>query len=339
MLYQHLSIDGDVHDFTEEDDGDAVLFWMETLLPIPGETVVADGVPISFYSERGWVPADVFDGDALRVCRLEVRANDILDEAIETYFHKDGRKLAAECILYSGGDDSTVLAHLFRHRADHAVHINTGIGIEETREFVRTTCRLWGLPLIEESGESYRDLVLAHGFPGPAHHWKMYQRLKERGLRKVRRQLVKNPRRERVLFIAGRRRDESSRRNAVPFHEREGSTVWVSPLAEWTKADLNAYRRVHPDVPRNPVSANLHMSGECLCGAFAKPDELDQIGFFYPNVAAEIRALEGAVRAAGHPEARCQWGWGADLKVKRAEAAARLGPLCHQCTLFDMEES
>lgn len=269
--------------------------------------------------------------------RMIADAYRILAEAIEEHITKHGKRLAGVVVLYSGGNDSTVLAHLVRRDVDYAAHINTGIGIEETRQFVRDTCAAWDLPLIEEHGESYRDLVIAHGFPGPAHHFKMYQRLKERGLRKVRKRLVKHPYRERVLFIAGRRRDESERRKAVPEHERTGSIVWASPLANWTDQDMALYRKYVPNVPRNPVSDHLHMSGECLCGAFAKPNELEEIRFFYPNVAAEIEALQDEVREAGHPEERARWGWGA-YRARKAKKQAKAGPLCTSCTLWTDEE-
>lgn len=263
-----------------------------------------------------------------RVRGLIRQSHDIIDEAIETHFVKEKRDLAGTVILYSGGNDSTTLAHLFRHTADYAAHCNTGIGIEQTRQFVRDTCAAWSLPLIEvHPPVPYEQLVIEQGFPGPGHHFKMYQRLKERGLREVRRQLVRNPRRERVLFLAGRRRDESKRRMAIPESDRDGSVVFASPLAHWTKADLNTYRRMHPDIPRNAVSDTLHMSGECLCGAFAHHGELEEIRFWFPEVAEHIEELQEKVRAAGHPEQRCRWGWGGES----GEKPSKSGPLCTSC--------
>lgn len=245
--------------------------------------------------------------------------------------------LAAIAVLYSGGNDSTVLAHLFRDMATHAIHANTGIGIEATHQFVRDTCAGWGLPLIEKRPPvSYRDLVIEQGFPGPAQHFKMYQRLKERCLDAAKNDVVDRKYGERVIFLAGRRAAESERRSMrtgtgeMKAVELDGSTVWVSPLLHWTALDLNTYRRRFPDCPRNEVTAHLHMSGECLCGAFAKPNELNEIGFFYPAVKAEINALEAEVGAAGNvPAERCHWGWGAT----RDRSGAKSGPLCSSCTL------
>lgn len=298
---------------------------------------------------------DAYDGDPLRpdtatvtpvevIAKLDAisrqrRVKWLIDQAVEifeagTAKHQGDREIAATCVLFSGGNDSTTLAHIFRNKVDYAVHANTGIGIEQTRKFVRDWCQMWGLPLIEKHpppGCTYRELVIDKGFPGPAMHWKMYTRLKERCLEQVRNELVKNPRKERVVFVAGRRREESERRDDIPLHERKGSVIWTSPLAMWTKMDIATYRRVW-DVPSNEVSDLIHMSGECLCGAFAKPGELDEIGYWFPQVVEDIRALESEVRAAGHPEPICRWGHGEGRKD------SRVGMLCTSCQLFDVAD-
>lgn len=263
-----------------------------------------------------------------RVHHLINQAHDIVDSAWEM---ADGRMKAAWCVLFSGGNDSTVLAHLMRGSVDYAVHANTTIGIEETRQFVRDTCAGWGMELIERTApQSYRDLVLERGFPGPGMHYKMYQRLKERALDQVRSELITNNRRERVLFIAGRRRSESKRRQTIPLYEVDGSAIWCSPLAMWTKLDLNTYRLMQGDVPVNEVSEKLHMSGECLCGAFAHPGELEELRFWYPDVAAEIDQLQADVKAAGHGEPFCTWGHG------QGKPSVSTGKLCTSCTQLDL---
>lgn len=294
----------------------------------------------------------VRSAEAQRIATLEAEAHALLDQAIEREVSSSRHLVAGIVLLFSGGNDSTTLAHLFRNRATHAAHANTGIGIEQTRQYVRDTCASagWRLPLMERHprpGETYEDLVLGRvraknprtrpdgrpypgGFPGPAMHFFVYQRLKERALEQVRRELVDNPRRHRVIFLAGRRADESGRRKGLALKdpiERRGSTVWVSPLVSWTKADLNAYRRIHPDVPENEVSGLLHMSGECLCGAFAHPGELDEIEYWFPKDAAGIRKLEKqALEAEVAPPERCRWGWGAGK-----ETPSKVGALCSSC--------
>lgn len=265
------------------------------------------------------------------------QAHDILDEAWYRHVDRKGKELCGVVVLFSGGNDSTILAHLMRERATHFAHANTTIGIEATRQFVREVSKAWGVPLIEKTAtgpDTYRALVLDQGFPGPGHHYKMFQRLKERQLRKVRAELIDNGRRQRVIFVAGRRKEESARRTSrwlkgeLVEHERDGAVVWCSPLLHWTTDDMREYRERF-DVPRNEVSDMIHMSGECLCGAFASKGERNEIGFFYPEWLAEIEALEADVRAAGHPEPRCVWGWGAE-HVK-AGKRYKTGRLCDSC--------
>ena len=255
-------------------------------------------------------------------------AHALVDRAIDRYVLREGKELAGVVVMFSGGNDSTALMHMMRHRATHAGHCNTTIGIEDTRQFVRKSCAEWEVPLMEVyPPQTYRDLVIERGFPGPANHWKMYQRLKERGFRQIRKALVQNDRSRRIVFVAGRRRDESKRRTNIPQMERVGSTVWVSPLFDWTDEDMRLYRRTR-DVPRNQVPDMIHMSGECLCGAFAAQGELEELRFFYPEVHREIRALEAEVVDAGHPEPLCRWGWGGDYETLKD---FRAGRLCSSC--------
>jgi 3'-phosphoadenosine 5'-phosphosulfate sulfotransferase (PAPS reductase)/FAD synthetase len=271
-----------------------------------------------------------------RLDDLIAEAKGLLAEAIATHITDEGKQVAAVVLLFSGGNDSTVLAHLLRKRATHAAHANTTIGIEQTRQFVRDTCAAWGLPLIERTPpnerDHYRSLVLAQGFPGPAMHFKMFQRLKERALRQVVRELNPTPRSRRVVFVAGRRRTESERRASVPEMERRDSVVWVSPLVNWTKADLNTYR-LHYDVPVNVVSDKIHMSGECLCGSFAAPGERDEITYWFPLAFAEVTELEVLIADRDDiPEHRKAWGWGADPALKALDGpASKPGALCSSC--------
>lgn len=258
----------------------------------------------------------------------------IMQEAIDT--HLEGRELVARVVLFSGGNDSTTLLHLARFgfpeplRATHAGHANTTIGVERTRQFVRDTSAAWELPLVEKTPpKSFLEVVTEAGQFGPGQHFKAYQRLKERGLRAIRKELITSGRKQRLLFIAGRRRAESARRAAIVEHEREDSVIWVSPLANWTAADMAAYRTAH-DVPRNPIAEALGMSGECLCGAFAEPGEFDRIAAVDPDAAALILASEQACRDAGIPEQRCQWGWGAYRSDPDAQPA-KVGRLCSSC--------
>lgn len=260
--------------------------------------------------------------------QLVDRAAAMIDDAIQEH------NPIKVYVLVSGGNDSTVAAHLatqFGPRVDGIVHINTGIGVEQTREYVRWFAQWLELPLIEKSGpRSYEDLVMEYGFPGPGAHRYMYSWLKERPLREVRRE-AQGGQNRRVMFITGVRLSESQRRMGhVEFVQRDGNVVWVAPIRDFDQKDLWAYRQKH-QLPNNEVVATLHMSGECLCGAFAKPKELDWISIWYPEVAERIRALEEKVHKAGLRSAH--WGPLSSKKIREAP-----GPLCSDCVYNGADE-
>lgn len=234
-------------------------------------------------------------------------------------------------VLVSGGNDSTVvadIAHKYGPRVDAVVHINTGIGVEQTREFVREFSANWlELPLIEKfAPKTYEDLVLEYGFPGPAAHRYMYSWLKERSLREVRRE-AQSGRRGRVMFITGVRHAESNRRMGhVEPVQRDGNTVWVAPILDFTHKDMWDYRE-RENMPTNEVVAILHMSGECLCGAFSKPGEFEWIKMWFPEVADRIEKLQILAKRRGVVSDK--WGPQSSKKIKQAREAA--GILCSDC--------
>ena len=309
--------------------------------------------------ERDYITAKA--GAAYDLLEKAIRSE--VTEAVNAKGRPDPKELAGVVVLFSGGNDSTTLAHMFRNRATHAGHANTGVGIEQTREYVRNVCASWELPLLEYSprpGESYEDLVLGRcvartgpnkgtlrwpgGFPGPGAHFMMFQLLKERAIETMRNEVVGNPRKRRVIFLAGRRADESARRSGLELKgpvERRGSAVYVSPLLDWTKADLNMYRRVHSDVPVNEVSDLLHMSGECLCGAFAHQGELDEIRDWYPEAAEYLDDLGQRALTAGMDPDHCTWGWGWDELLKKALKGKmpKTGLACDSCASRVLEAS
>lgn len=265
-----------------------------------------------------------------RVSLLVQESMKILDTTIHHFVTNEGKTLAGVVGLFSGGNDSTVMCYLMRDRLTHLGHANTTIGIEQTRNFVRQTALSWGIELLEfeppRESDHYKALVLESGFPGPGHHFKMYQRLKERGLREMRKALVTN-KKQRVVFIAGRRRDESRRRSNIVEMNRTGSTVWCSPMVNWTKMDLNTFRLMH-QVPVNEVTDLLHMSGECLCGAFAHAGELDEIAMWFPDVVEIISSLQSEIADRSDiPEQRKHWGWGATVERGNYKS----GMLCSSC--------
>lgn len=245
-----------------------------------------------------------------RVECLVSASKKIVADSIAEHVTDDNREVAAVVLLFSGGNDSTTLADIFHGQSDKALHCNTGIGVEQTRQFVRDTCESWSMPLIELMplpGRTYVDHVMEYGFPGPSTHGTVFWKLKNSQIRRCTKMLNPNPYKYRVVYLGGRRRQESTKRKTIPYSRREGSAVFIDPLADWTALDLNSYRLVNPGMPHNEVTDFLHKSGECLCGCFANEKELDEIKIWYPDVYTEIKELETAADLAGR--VHCQWGW------------------------------
>lgn len=230
--------------------------------------------------------------------------------------------------LFSGGDDSLVLLNLFGPHVDGVVYVNTGTGIPETTEFVRETVAATGLELHElhpplSFEQVFLEDPIIDGLPGPGMHRIAYSRLKERALRQFRRDHHLKGR-QRIMFLTGIRHDESVKRMGYgkTIVDREGRVVWVNSIYWLTRDERNEYLALK-DITRNPVSEHLHISGECLCGCFAKPGELEEIAFFYPDVAVRIRAWQDRATELGLTY--CEWG------KRRKKKSDKGGRLCSTC--------
>ena len=229
--------------------------------------------------------------------------------------------------MFSGGHDSLCATHIasLHPKFSGAVHINTTIGIEETREFVRETAKVLGWPLTEYVPPvSYRDIILRDGFPGPGAHRYMYIRLKERCMDRLIRE-HKTKHNDRILLVTGVRLQESKRRMGhVEAIKREKCRVWTAPILDWS-ADDKLEHIAEYNLPQNTVVKTMCMSGECLCGAFAEPDELEQIKTFYPKTAAVIEGLQfEAARAGVH----AKWG---KRPPRKADARQIDMAMCWSC--------
>lgn len=289
------------------------------------------------------------------------RSFEILDEALAQF------PIVGTYWLSSGGNDSAIVGHLLRGRYDAVLHVNTGTGVPATSQYVRDVAAAWGDTLHElHPKNSYRDLVLGkviastgpnagkrpvwRGFPGPAGHKVMYRHLKDEPLMRFRRSIVGNEgRTKKVIYLGGMRWAESDKRfrNAEAI-DPAGAIIWVSPLVHWTQAHMQEYRARHRcqqehehaqhrlcfpgALPLNEVTEHLHMSGECLCLAYAKEGEPEEIEFFYPEVAAPMRQLEKEAEAAGIPA--CRWGRRPPKGSEEdGDSDTTAGRLCSSCAV------
>lgn len=257
---------------------------------------------------------------------------EIVQEAIERY------KPVAIYVGFSGGNDSRAVAHWMMNNVPgcRPFHANTGIGIERTRQYVRDTSAANGwnlaeLRALEDCGQSYEDLCLKHGFPGPDGHQLMYSRLKERCVRLlVKRSKAGHPRRAKVLIASGIRHDESLIRMGYAGREINvvRAQVWVNPIYWWTREQRDAYNAAS-GMPENPVTKALGMSGECGCGAFAHPGELARWRAVDPSFGETIDRIAGRVLDRGYT-----WNW-EGRPPKGGHNPSQMGmfqrPLCVGC--------
>lgn len=215
--------------------------------------------------------------------------------------------------LFSGGHDSLTASYIasMADKFDGCVHINTGIGIPATRQFVIDTCAERGWPLKEYKAVEntkadgtpdpmiYEDIVMRYGFPGPKQHRIMYIKLKERQLNRLCRE---HP--GKVLLISGAREQETVRRmGTTTRYKEEGKRAWCAPIHDWSKSECSELLDLI-EAKRNQVVLDFGMSGECLCGSFAHPGELSALYFACPISGARIAALQSMVKANGFP-----WNW------------------------------
>lgn len=238
--------------------------------------------------------------------------------------------------LFSGGHDSLCACFVASQHprfTGEVHHINTGIGSKKTREFVEDICREYGWTLrVYESRATYERFVRRLGFPGPGSHQWVYNWLKDRCVG----QMTKGSGAK--ALITGCRQQESTRRMGHTEDVKIGETskktgrvtktkrIWTAPCFDWSGDEQRAFMNDWA-LPRNPVKESLlGMSGECFCGAFARPAELEMIREICPDVAAEIDRLTAIAKECG---THCEWG-----KRKPGEkgvVTVQTGPLCSSC--------
>ena len=233
---------------------------------------------------------------------------------------------------FSGGNDSTVMLDLVHEYVDGVFHVDTTIGIRQTAEFVRATSEAYGLPLeVRRPTKSYLEIVRERGFFGPSDHEWAYRLLKKDAVRQFKRDMLPPRESSCLMLLTGMRAHESRTRLAHGSGDRlEERIAWVNPIRHFTNNEMRLYREARPQVPRNPVNDVLGKSGECLCGCFSHPVELELIRELDPTTAAKIEGLQVELEAVGSPYAT--WGPGG------VASGGQAGPLCADCSPLPFEE-
>ncbi len=239
--------------------------------------------------------------------------------------------------LFSGGYDSLCACYIASKHprfGGEVFHINTGIGSQATRKYVEEVCEEFGWKLrVYKSPATYEEFVSKLGFPGPGSHQWVYNWLKDRAV-----QMMTSRNRWSVL-LTGCRSGESIRRMGHVEPVKVGETskktgkvskpkrIWVAPCHDWSDEEQRAFLSYH-DFPRNPVKDSmLGMSGECFCGAFARPNEMEMLRQFCPDVAEKIDRLAKLAKNSGIEERNQSWGH----RGKKTIEVVETGPMCSSC--------
>lgn len=209
------------------------------------------------------------------------------------------RKLAESApdrvfVEVSGGHDSTAMlwavAESDELELDGVVHLNTGIGAEYTRQYVRKQCARLGLPFIEvrqpDPEQRYGPKVIKHGFPGanPIAH-----EMHRRDLKQDPEDILVQSFDGDIVILTGVNRYESNRRkktvaqSGIQPDNRHSWVTYGGPIAEYTGTEIREVLERH-DVDRNELADLFDSSGECLCGSFASFWQLSVIWEYEPEL-------------------------------------------------------
>lgn len=234
--------------------------------------------------------------------------------------------------LVSGGKDSLTTAQVLHEagKLEACVALETGLSTPDWREFVAKTCadRGWPLEFYAVDQNAYDDFVLRYGFPGPSKHSWVMRVLKGRCIRRFRQA------RPGAILASGVRKDESVTRagSTRPVGQWEGVPI-LAPIYDWTTDETWAYFRDR-GFERAPAYSTLQISGDCLCGAYAREDEPEAVAFHYPTVWERLQRLADEIKDKFPTRAQWGCGWKNKVKPKRPDEAM----VCVECGPRDLFE-
>lgn len=232
--------------------------------------------------------------------------------------------------LVSGGKDSLSTAQALHEAGKLAgcVALDTGLSTPDWKGFVGKTCdeRNWPIEFYK-TPESYEAFVVKYGFPGPSKHSWIMRVLKGRCIRQFR-QIHPDG-----ILASGVRQDESVKRAASTkfVGNWEGAPI-LAPIYDWTTEETWAFFRDR-GFKRSPGYSTLQISGDCLCGAYAREDERAALEFHYPTIGKYFRDIGEAIKAKF--PTRWEWGWGWKQSVKKPKNDGER-MVCVECAPRDL---
>lgn len=259
-------------------------------------------------------------------------AKQILDESLRVY------KPSTIILSFSGGYDSMVSSHIGAKWAKYHAHsanvitvsADTTISADGWRNFVTSTAKALSLPRFSIRNTTHFDewskRMINKGYTyRKSQHKINFYYLKQVVFRALIQEYKKH-RTDRIMFINGVRRAESSDRQSTPEHTRQGSGVFVNPIVYWTDEQVTAYRYKY-NMPENPFYETVGNSGDCLCNWHTQ-NSLDDLRQHSPATAQRIEPIHNGCKA--------KWGYGYGETPRNGTFTEGAGV---QMSLFDLKGS
>ena len=177
--------------------------------------------------------------------------------------------------LFSGGYDSMITTHILHRLDTHGLlvqvwAIDTNLAADGWHGYVKYVAASFGWNFKIYDNEKgflqFVHLVREKGCPRTRKmHTFVFQKLKERGFDAIL-QLNKTKRSDKVLFVSGMRRAESTSRKDADEVSRIGKSnkIFAAPIVHWSNEECNWYR-VEYNLPDNPFYNTVRGSGDCQC--------------------------------------------------------------------------
>jgi len=226
--------------------------------------------------------------------------NQIMDGAIEKY------ELDSLYVLLSGGKDSVCVADFiaknYPKQFKGVVFTNTGLGSQETRQFVIRYCKEKNWPLhmtwANKEHDRFINVIQKYGFAGPGNHGMWMGFLKYHTWYYFLKNKLNSG--EKAAYISGVRKKESVQREKIKKYSKtpvdvDGRSIFIKPFLYKNGTQLWEYFNEH-DMKKSPVYEWLNKSGECYCGAHASDFELKLLELYDPLAFETIKHYERTIK-------------------------------------------
>lgn len=253
--------------------------------------------------------------------------------------------------MFSGGKDSSCVAYRLIElgQFEGIVTFDTGIAVPGFIDWIKEICkkRKWKIH-IEKGGymsgnekiQSYDEFVRKFGFPKPRSHSWIMRIVKGRAFTKFKKahtenKIIKGKKKKiRPKVASGVRQAESKRRMKNvkgEYGEFDGCEVW-NVVYDWKDQDVWDYVKKY-EIEISPAYKTIHMSGDCLCGAYARKSETEIVSIFFPEVAKRLAKLENEIKDNEKIPKQCKyWGYkdgeGFNTKQRKLDSI-----LCGECDI------